>query len=110
MTTKKRLDADARAHLARQWLESGLTQEQFAAQVGISARTLRAYVRRLPGRRWDRQLEVAVRQALDVLGDVLGAMQAGESEISRSSAASTPEAATMGAAPAGSGRFRWEES
>ena len=62
---------EARAAIARAWLDSSLSQPEFARQHGISPRTLRLYVQRHAGRHEERQV-VAQDVGVDIkkLGEV----------------------------------------
>ena len=54
--------------IAGGWEESGLSQEDWARKHGISARTLRTYLRKYrPERRWDSHLQAAVARAVEAL-------------------------------------------
>jgi hypothetical protein len=70
-------DDAARARIARGWLNSSLDQPAYAAQHGISTRTLRDWVCRYGGgRRPHAQLRAAIIAAVEQLQNVLTALDA----------------------------------
>jgi hypothetical protein len=73
-TPVERRGREEKIDLARRWQSSGLTQQQFATEHGISPRTLRSYLRLVPDRHWDDQIRAAVSQAIMTLGGVLQAL------------------------------------
>jgi hypothetical protein len=68
-----RLTNEARAGIARKWRDSGQTQAVFAAEYGISDRTLRAWIAKWnPAYRASpRIVQEVVEQAIERLRDVL---------------------------------------
>lgn len=58
----KRLTDEARAEIARGWLNSSLKLADYAAGVGVAPRTVRSYVAHLAGRHGERQ---ALAQEVD---------------------------------------------
>jgi hypothetical protein len=68
---RRRTGREEKVAIARRWQSSGQKQEDFARQEGISSRTLRDYVKLVPGPRWDRQLRSAVEHAADALAVIL---------------------------------------
>ena len=70
-------DNATRARIARGWAATSLDQPTYAAQHGISTRTLRDWVRRFGGdRRPHPQLRAAVVATIDQLQNVLAALDA----------------------------------
>lgn len=63
---------EARAALARAWLDSSETQEKFAARHGIAERTLRAYVHRHAGRQEQRQALAPAVVDADIIQKLVG--------------------------------------
>src|SRR5690348_11696268 len=78
MRMPQRTEAEQR-QLATAWLSSGLTQQAFAAQHGLSGRSLRNYVRRFHRKPTAADVEVIVDRALralQALRDQLGSARA----------------------------------
>ena len=75
MGTKK-YDTKQQAAIARGWASSGVSQEVWANQHGISGRTLRLYLRRhCPARHWDDEIQAVVTKANEALTAILVAMK-----------------------------------
>lgn len=71
---RRRFTAEDQRKLALAWRTSGMTQQEFCAGRGLSTRTLRNFLRRLPNPRWDRQLRSSVVAAVAALAEILKAM------------------------------------
>lgn len=78
---RRRFTPAEQQELARAWRTSGLTQREFCAREGLAPRTLRVFLSRLPGPRWDRHLRAAVLAASAALDQVLDALDRTQDEV-----------------------------
>jgi hypothetical protein len=68
MDVKRKLDVNAKTAIANGWQGSGMSQDEWARQHGISSRTLRHYLRRYrPARHWNAELEAVATHAIESL-------------------------------------------
>jgi hypothetical protein len=92
MGTKK-YDVEEQIAIARDWEKSGLSQEAWATKHGITARTLRLYLRRhCPARHWNEEIQAVVLCANQALTEILKTMgpQAADTPVPRPAAAPVP--------------------
>jgi transposase-like protein len=90
-TGTRRLDDKQKAAIAAEWAGSGLSQEAWARQHGISGRSLRQYLRRFqPARHWDTELQAVVARAMCAMNAIIEAMAAQASAAPPCPAASVP--------------------
>jgi hypothetical protein len=76
MGTKKRLDVNAKTAIANGWQGSGMSQDEWARQHGISSRTLRHYLRRYrPARHWSAELEAVATRAIESLTAIVSGLK-----------------------------------
>jgi len=107
LSVMKLLTDEARAEIAAGWLNSSLTQTEFARHAGISPRTLRLYVQRHAGLHAERQPEPGrevfadaqkVQTEIDRLGARLDRLQESVDRVVAGLAALEPDLAARHAA------------
>lgn len=97
----RKYDVEQQAAIAWGWEKSGLSQDAWAKKHGITARTLRLYLRRhCPARHWNDEIQAVVLCANQALTEILKTMgpQAAGTQAPR------PAAAT---AQGPNGKFNW---